>query len=230
MMCMSLTAPVPGVRVQGQIKQYLHILREGTGPEVKEFFGDRDKFEQVGTPAVPPTPCRRLIVTLPCLNFAATRLQCKTNVSDVHHDVKSHALAQPPITTACVTGLHPWMITGRQVHIHCALAAYHTAAGRAERDRSARAKHFERARALLSAARQVAHDEQLVLLGLGQLSLAEARPFIWTGAVHARGSCRPFEPLTESTRRAAVAMCPGLLPAVEACLEHVTHSTNAAGL
>ena len=67
------------------------------------------------------------------------------------------------------------MTTG-QVHIHCALAAYHTAAGRAERDRSARSKHFEQARALLSAARQIAHDEQLVLLGLGQLSLAEARP------------------------------------------------------
>lgn len=73
------------------------------------------------------------------------------------------------------------------MHIHCALAAYHTAAGRAERDRSARAKHFEQARALLSAARQVAHDEQLVLLGLGQLSLAEARPVRLEGAVRAEG-------------------------------------------
>ncbi|KAK9844132.1 hypothetical protein WJX81_005444 [Elliptochloris bilobata] len=90
---------------QGQMKQYLHILREGTGPEVKEFFGDRDKFEQV--------------------------------------------------------------------HIHCALAAYHTAAGRTERDREARSRHFQQARGLLSAARLIAHDEQLVLLGLGQLSLAE---------------------------------------------------------
>jgi len=32
---------------QGQVKQHLHILREGTGAEVKEFFGERCRFEQV---------------------------------------------------------------------------------------------------------------------------------------------------------------------------------------
>ncbi len=28
------------------MKQHLHILREGTGAEVKEFFGERCRFEQ----------------------------------------------------------------------------------------------------------------------------------------------------------------------------------------
>jgi len=61
------------------------------------------------------------------------------------------------------------------VQIHCALAAYHTAAGRAERDRATRGDHFSRAAGLLSAARQMQYDEQLPILGLGQLALARAR-------------------------------------------------------
>jgi len=89
------------------VKQHLHILKEGTGAEVKEFFGDRDKFEQV--------------------------------------------------------------------QMHCALAAYHTAAGRAERDRTARTEHFARAATLLSDARRIAYEEQLPFLGLGQLAVARVR-------------------------------------------------------
>ena len=42
------------VHGQGHVKQYLLILREGTGPEVKEFFGERDRFEQVQHTSVLP--------------------------------------------------------------------------------------------------------------------------------------------------------------------------------
>ena len=96
--------------MQGQVEQYLKILREGTSSEVEEYFGDAARAE---------------------------RLQ-----------------------------------------IFCALAAYHTAAGRAEQDRVTRNEHFARAAQLLGKARQIDYNEQLPALGQGQLALARVgRPW-----------------------------------------------------
>lgn len=88
------TTAVPGVRVQGQIKQYLHILREGTGPEVKEFFGDRDKFEQVSAAAMLPLPCSRPTVT-PALPQPFAITSCK---ADQSHTVAVSFTPASPLT------------------------------------------------------------------------------------------------------------------------------------
>lgn len=59
-----------------------------------------------------------------------------------------------------------------RLQIFCALAAYYTAEGRKQRDRNARTEQFARAAQLLGSARQIDYEDQLPLLGLGQLELA----------------------------------------------------------
>jgi hypothetical protein len=59
-----------------------------------------------------------------------------------------------------------------RVQIFCALAAWHTAEGRGQRDRNAANMHFGEAAQLLISARSIDFEEQLVLLALGQLALA----------------------------------------------------------
>lgn len=64
-----------------------------------------------------------------------------------------------------------------RLQIFCALAAYHTAEGRNQRDRNARTEQFARAAQLLGSARQIDYEDQLPLLGLGQLELARVSSF-----------------------------------------------------
>ncbi|BDA40854.1 RNA polymerase-associated protein CTR9 homolog [Coccomyxa sp. Obi] len=82
-----------------------------------------------------------------------------------------------------------------RLQIFCALAAYYTAEGRKQRDRNARTEQFARAAQLLGSARQIDYEDQLPLLGLGQLELArgdmESAKRHFTSAAMAKCNGRP---------------------------------------
>lgn len=62
-----------------------------------------------------------------------------------------------------------------RLQIFCALAAYHTAEGRSQQDRTRRTEQFTKAAELLVSARQIDYEDQLPFLGLGELDLARVR-------------------------------------------------------
>lgn len=60
-----------------------------------------------------------------------------------------------------------------RLQIHCALAAYHLSRGQAERARGPKAEALAKATAALNKAMTIDVNEQLPVLGLGQVALAK---------------------------------------------------------
>lgn len=82
-----------------------------------------------------------------------------------------------------------------RLQIFCALAAFHTAEGRSQQDRSKRVEHFTRAAELLSSARQIDYEDQLPFLGLGELDLARVRkPSVLHGKLKWLALCTAHPP------------------------------------